>query len=354
MLDAMSGRILIALFALSLGVAAAPRELAAAPDAHTAAVERVRGRLLRVAEPEGARHLKAEAKYDARIARYLHIHGRPQVIQALDPWRVRLFYLAEDRMVVFVRKSEERKREVKGRKPVPDRLVARLRPAEQTLVLGVRAASQPDPQPGRRRASCFGVHPDGWLLTAAHAVRDAERIEVRWEDGQRRKARVVRALAEHDVALLRVKRPDLPWVPLSDRDPEHRDRLGEPVFTIGYPATRVLGEHPKFAEGAISGNMRGPAGERLLMTSVPTQAGSSGSPLLSESGEVLGLLIGSASHGVFLRWTGQRPQNVNFAVPSAALAELVPEGPALPQSASRVNAIERARAASCLVESQGP
>ena len=55
------------------------------------------------------------------------------------------------------------------------------------------------------------------------------------------------------------------------------------------------------------------------MTSVPTQAGNSGSPLVNEAGQVVGLLIGSADHGAFLKWTGQRPQNVNFATKASVV-----------------------------------
>ncbi len=133
--------------------------------------------------------------------------------------------------------------------------------------------------------------------------------------------------------------------------------MGDRVFTIGFPARRMLGDNPKFADGAISGEMRGPKNEPLLVTSVPTQAGNSGSPLVNEAGQVVGLLIGSASHGAFLKWTGQRPQNVNFAVPVLALAPLVRDARNVSEGASaadRRTAIERTRAAICLVEAVHP
>ena len=344
--------ILLALLAL-LGLRADPAHADPLSQAYTDSLQRVKGRLLRTATPQGARHLELESSHDARIAEYLDVHGQPEILYPIDRWRVRLLYLREDRMVTFVRQSEEREAEVKGHKQIGPRLMKRLEPDERVLVIGVRAAALPAAPAARLRGSCFGVSPDGLLLTADHTVGKATRVRVRWADGTQAAARVKRRAPESDVALLSVDRQNLAWLPLADPDDVH---MGDRVFTIGFPARRMLGDDPKFADGAISGETRGPADEPLLVTSVPTQAGNSGSPLVNEAGQVVGLLIGSASHGAFLKWTGQRPQNVNFAVPVLVLSPLVPDGSEAPGAkwgaspADRRAAIERARAAVCGVE----
>ncbi len=325
--------------------------IAAAPSSEFAAsVEKVKGKLLRTSGVRGRAHLKREAAYDPRIAAYLEVHGEPEIVYVLDRWRVRLLYLREDRMVTFIRLSEERKPEIKGRRQLPDRFVKRLELSEKYLVLGVRAAANPPPPPDHRLGGCFSVGRDGLVLTAAHIVGEAEHVRVHWSDGTTLRARVVERSVERDVALLRVEDDDREGLALAS--PEDV-RLGDRVFTIGFPAMRLLGPEPKFAEGALSGEMQG-AGGRLLITSVPTQAGNSGSPLVNEAGQVVGLLVGSASHGAFLKLTGQRPQNVNFAVPVSELRVLVPDAGGGSSAVDRRQAIERARSAICRVEATLP
>jgi S1-C subfamily serine protease len=330
-----------------LAVAAAP-----SPDDkadYKAAVEKVKGRLLRTSEPRGAAHFAREAAYDPRIASYLEVHGDPELVFVLDRWRVRLLYLREDRMVTFIRESEERKPEIKGHKPLPDHFVKRLEPTERYLVLSVRAAAAPTPLPDNRAGGCVSIGRKGVVLTAAHNVGDAEVARVRWADGTTLPARVAERDYQRDVAVLRVESQREGLALAAPEDV----RLGDRVFTIGFPAMRLLGPEPKFAEGAVSGEMQGKGG-KLLITSVPTQSGNSGSPLVNEAGQVVGLLVGAASHGAFLKLTGQRPQNVNFAVPVAELRELVPDEGGGSSAVDRRQAIERAERAICRVEATLP
>lgn len=312
------------------------------------AVEKVKGEMLRTDTIRGAVHLKLEMRHDPRIPAYLRVHGKPDIVYVLDRWRVRLLFLQEDRMVTFVRKSEERNAEVKGQKPIPRRFVARLGDDERYQLLGLRAANTLLPSE-ERFGTCFAVG-TGLVLTAAHNVGDSKRVRIRWEDGATSSARVVELRPKRDLALLKVDRDDLHPLPLAEPG---TTRMGDRVFTVGFPATRLLGHEAKFAEGTISGEMQGKDG-RLLVTSVPTQAGNSGSPLVNEAGQVVGLLIGAASHGAFLRLTGQRPQNVNFAVPASALGSVVPEPAAATPAKNRRSAIERTRAAICFVEAPQP
>jgi S1-C subfamily serine protease len=342
-------RPLLALLCLT-AIAVAPAPSTELGAEFGASVEKVRGVLLRTSEARGAAHLEREAAYDGRIARYLEVHGKPEILYVLDRWRVRLLYLREDRMVTFIRKSEERQAGIKGQRPLPERFLKRLEPAEQYLVLGVRAAASPAPPPDHRLGGCVSIGRKGLVLTAAHNLGEAETVRVRWSDGTTLGARVVERNFERDVALLRVA--DTERAGLSLAAPEDV-RLGDRVFTIGFPAMRLLGSEPKFAEGAVSGEMQGKGG-RLLITSVPAQAGNSGSPLVNEAGQVVGLLVGSASHGAFLKLTGQRPQNVNFAVPVADLHAIVPDDGTGSSAVDRRQAIERARRAICRVEATLP
>jgi S1-C subfamily serine protease len=307
-------------------------------------------KLVRIGDAAAAERLQLEADYDPRIAEYLRIHGDPELMFVVDRWRVRLFYLRFDTMVSFVREGADREALVKPVVPIPERFEKRLRLSELSIMLAVRAAQRVVPPSTRSAGSCFAVSPDGLILTAEHTVHDASEIVVRWTDGSEASAKVERIHPEHDLALLRVVATDRPYLSLTAAD---TIPLGRRVFSVGFPAPRVLGSEPKFSEGAIAGRTRGPKGARLLLMSVPTQPGSSGAPLLDESGAVVGVVVGVASHGAFMKWTGQRPQNVNFAIPASSARDWI-TSPAQPAAADRRAAITRAVAAVCLVEVTKP
>ena len=92
-------------------------------------------------------------------------------------------------------------------------------------------------------------------------------------------------------------------------------RMGDKVFTIGYPHIGTMGLNPKYTEGVISvtGIKDNPT---VFQTTVPIQPGNSGGPLFNEKGEVIGLTTSSLSL-LAIESMGAVPQNVNYAVKSS-------------------------------------
>lgn len=193
--------------------------------------------------------------------------------------------------------------------------------------------------------TCFAVSPDGLLLTALHVVEGEQPLRVRLADGRIARARVVATDPDHDLALLRAEAATPAYLSLAE---EGRVRLGERVFTLGFPVVELLGPAPKFTEGVIS-SVSGNVGEALLQISVPVQPGNSGGPLLDERGRVVGVVVQVASLGAFLDLAGTLPQNVNFAVRASYARRMLPELPPPDPPVDREQAIERARRALCLV-----
>lgn len=129
-------------------------------------------------------------------------------------------------------------------------------------------------------------------------------------------------------------------------------RVGDPVFTIGFPVAPMLGSEPKFTDGSVS-SLSGPGGEAMLMQiSVPIQPGNSGGPLVSEAGDVVGIVSSTAAIQPFLAATGTLPQNVNWAVKSEYMRPLFDEPEPLPPAAGRRDAIDRALRATCAIEAR--
>jgi len=93
-------------------------------------------------------------------------------------------------------------------------------------------------------------------------------------------------------------------------------QVGDSVYAVGNPE----GLEGTFSQGIVSG-IRESGGDRLLQITAPISPGSSGGPVLNEKGEVIGVSVATFRDG----------QNLNFAVPSAQLKELLSKaGPLMP------------------------
>lgn len=66
---------------------------------------------------------------------------------------------------------------------------------------------------------------------------------------------------------------------------------------------------------------------RILQISVPVQAGNSGGPLINSEGEVVGVVMGKVDAVKMLKWTGDLPQNVNYAIKIPYLTGLLSSAP---------------------------
>ena len=198
----------------------------------------------------------------------------------------------------------------------------------------------------QRVGTAFVVRPDGFLLTAFHVVKDTKAIEISCPESGKANAWVETFSEANDLAVLRVAEGRTPtYLSIAD---QKSVSLGEQVFTIGYPAPDVLGSEAKFTEGVVSSlSVGGDAG--YMQISVPVQPGNSGGPLLNRSGEVVGVVVATASALAFLKGTGALPQNVSWAVKGAFAVPLFDPPPPSPRVADRGTVVRRALKATCSV-----
>ena len=139
--------------------------------------------------------------------------------------------------------------------------------------------------------TCFFASPDGIALTNHHVVDGASNVFVITPDGTRHEARVISKSASTDLAVLETDIQPGAYLPISA---PKSATTGMKVFTVGYPVPDGLGTAPKFTDGVIS-SLSGIMDEAAyLQISVPVQPGNSGGPLVSESGEVVGIVTSSA------------------------------------------------------------
>ena len=160
----------------------------------------------------------------------------------------------------------------------------------------------------------FFITSEGHLLTSHHLIANGRRIEVRTSNGNF-PAELIKADPTNDIALLRIKTDSTP-LRLS---PLPAARLGQSVFTLGYPNPAVQGIKLKFTEGRISSLTGVKDDPRMMQISVPVQPGNSGGALVDETGQVTGMITVRLDDLKTFRLTGSLPQNVNYALKSSQI-----------------------------------
>jgi S1-C subfamily serine protease len=134
----------------------------------------------------------------------------------------------------------------------------------------------------------------GVILTNLHVVASAKKIGVVFADGSESEATIIATQPENDLAVLQAKTvpDDLQAATLrSTKDLA----LGDEVVTVGFP----FGIGPSVTSGVVSGlrrEYRSPEGKQLLTNLIQFDAaanpGSSGGPLVTMDGAVVGIVTG--------------------------------------------------------------
>ena len=169
--------------------------------------------------------------------------------------------------------------------------------------------SPPDPGPegrgqGQGLGSGFIISNDGYVLTNAHVVAEADEVTVRLADSREFKGKIVGVDIRTDVALLKVPATGLPTVKLGNSE---QLKVGEWVAAIGSP----FGFVNTITAGIVSAKGRSLPDESFvpfIQTDVAVNPGNSGGPLLNLKGEVVGI-----NSAIYSRTGGY--MGVSFAIP---------------------------------------
>jgi serine protease Do len=163
-------------------------------------------------------------------------------------------------------------------------------------------------QPTHGEGSGFIVTPDGYILTNAHVVADAETVTVRLTDRREFSAKVVGMDTRTDIAVIKINtNSTLPIVRIGNPS---LLKAGEWVLAIGSP----FGFENSATAGIVSAIARSLPGEDgngyvpFIQTDVPVNPGNSGGPLFNMQGEVVGI-----NSQIFSRTGGY--MGLSFAIP---------------------------------------
>jgi serine protease Do len=214
-------------------------------------------------------------------------------------------------------------------------LVKRVSPSVvQIMVTGFGSAETTDQGNasvfvGRQHAIGSGVvvDPDGYIVTNAHVLAGAEKIEVivpsamsggaAVDSGGQAKtyeARIVGVTREIDLAVIKIEAKGLPA--LSIRKPVAAQQ-GEVVFAFGSPE----GLRNTVTMGVVSAVARQPDPDSPLVyvqTDTPINPGNSGGPLVNSDGELVGI-------DTFILSSSGGNQGLGFAIPAGVVAYAYPQ-----------------------------
>jgi serine protease Do len=166
-----------------------------------------------------------------------------------------------------------------------------------------RGGPQQD-MPMRGQGSGFIVSPDGYILTNAHVVENADTVNVRLTDRREYRAKVVGSDKQTDIAVLKIDAKSLPTVRLGKSTDAN---VGEWVVAIGSP----FGFENTVTAGIVSAKSRSLPDANytpFLQTDVAVNPGNSGGPLFNLAGEVIGI-----NSQIYSRSGGF--QGISFAIP---------------------------------------
>ncbi|MCA8831664.1 Do family serine endopeptidase [Hymenobacter pini] len=175
-------------------------------------------------------------------------------------------------------------------------------------------------QRGPQQGSGSGViiAANGYIVTNNHVIEKADKIEVVMDDKRKFQAELVGADPTTDLALLKVKADNLPFIRYGNSD---QVKVGEWVLAVGNP----FNLNSTVTAGIISAKGRninilrredGMGVESFLQTDAVVNPGNSGGALVNLNGDLIGINSAIASQtGSFVGYS--------FAVPSSIVSKVV-------------------------------
>ena len=152
--------------------------------------------------------------------------------------------------------------------------------------------------------SGFIISSDGYILTNAHVVSEADEVIVKLFDKREFKAKIIGADKRTDVALVKIEATGLPKVTVGE---PNKLKVGEWVAAIGSP----FGLENTMTAGIVSAKGRALPQENFvpfIQTDVAINPGNSGGPLFNLAGEVVGI-----NSQIYSRSGGS--MGLSFAIP---------------------------------------
>lgn len=173
-------------------------------------------------------------------------------------------------------------------------------PAIDFLITSAKLSAQDDIQAYKKavvvvetedsKGTGFAISDDGRIITNHHVIEGKEKVTVAFPDEGLFSADVTEVYPSIDLAVLETNQKDMPHLTLADQTEFQPD---ETINFIGNP----LRFNGIANEGSIIGYTQLSSWEQeVLMIEAPVYRGNSGSPVINDGGEVIGVIFATLDH----------------------------------------------------------
>ncbi len=169
---------------------------------------------------------------------------------------------------------------------------------------------------GTSSGSGVMITPDGYIITNNHVVEDGDEVEVTLNDKREFKADIIGIDPSTDLALLKIKGKELPYLDLGNSDSL---RVGEWVLAVGNP----FNLESTVTAGIVSAKGRSidilegqDRIESFIQTDAAVNPGNSGGALVNTNGELVGI------NTAIITRSG-RYEGYSFAVPANLVRKVI-------------------------------
>lgn len=163
------------------------------------------------------------------------------------------------------------------------------------------------------------INNNGYIATASHVVRGCSEITIN-HNNKEYPAKIIVSDTQNDLAVLKVGFDSPSFSLIRDNKTV---KVGEDVVAVGYPLSGILAAQVNVTKGNISSLAGLGDDTRYYQITAPVQQGNSGGPLFDVNGNLIGIITSKLDALRTASLTGDIPQNVNFAVKSYILTNIL-------------------------------
>ncbi|SDC63340.1 Trypsin-like peptidase domain-containing protein [Pelagirhabdus alkalitolerans] len=135
------------------------------------------------------------------------------------------------------------------------------------------------------RGTGFGISESGYVVTNYHVIEDETSVTVHYPEEGLFNGDIVKIKPEHDLALIKVDGDDLPYLPLAEHisdysSPQSITFIGNPLNFTG------IANQGKWIASSTATSLE----TDVMLLDAPVYRGNSGSPVINEEGQVIGVI----------------------------------------------------------------
>lgn len=178
-------------------------------------------------------------------------------------------------------------------------------PAIEFLKVSASLSSQEDIQAykkavvevstGESKGTGFAISNDGQIVTNHHVIDDGLPISIVFPDEGLYEAKVVEDYPDIDLAILQISKDDveLPYLELAEtvsfNEGEHIYFIGNPLYFTGIANEGTLLDYTQLSDWT----------EPVMMMQAPVYRGNSGSPVINDDGQVIGIVFATTKDDTY-------------------------------------------------------